>query len=219
MDKEVYLGYLAHVVQYFTVGIGKYGYRNYFLKVLGPKMFDADLSKIRSAARHLYRAYVVSVHSSHGMMKLANDLSDDDLKAYMAGIIKLDEKYGLETAKVDISMDDKSVDKKISELQSSKTKAVLAELLPENSPKTKTRSGAAKTKTKSTAKKTVFKKPVLAKKSTKSTGGKKIVKPVMAKKTCREYNLTELKEMAKSKGHTGYSKLKKDDLCKLLKIK
>lgn len=47
----------------------------------------------------------------------------------------------------------------------------------------------------------------------------KVKKKKTPKRTCKEYTVKELKKMAQDKQIRGYSTMKKDQLCKVLKIK
>jgi len=227
MEKEEYLAYIAHFVDAISPVTPKYEYREYFASVLGDDLFDSDIKELKSLARHLYKAYVVSVYSRHNAFVLASKLSDSQLEKYLEGITELDKKYKIDYKPIDRDL--KLADSHIKKSGERKWKFILGKIDPKNSPTVireaarKAREAKSKTRSKSTsAKKTVTKprskSPV---KTTVKPRSKSPVKTSTKKtsKTCDQHNLKELKEIAKSRGMSGYSKLAKADLCKMLKIK
>jgi len=220
MDNEAYLAYIAHFVDSVSPNTPKYEYREYFSEVLGDDLFDSDTASLKKLARHLYKSYVCSVYSRHNAFVLARKLTDSQLEKYLAEIIELDKKYKIDYTTIDKDL--KSSDFYIQKSGERKWKFILGKLDPKNSPtiiKEKARKEreakkpAAKPSTKPRAKSSVRDSP----KPPRKPASKHVT--VKKTKTCSEHNIKELKEIAKARGLTGYSKLNKADLCQFLKIK
>lgn len=229
--EENYLSYIAYFIHNVSPTTSKYEYRDYFAKVLGDDLFAADGSKLKKTARHLYRAYVASVYSRMPAFRIAEKLSDKQIEEFVQSHEELEKKYKVYYDTIDKDLDDKSVDKKIKTLQLTAYKSVLSKIDPKNSP-TRIREEARKgreqkkaSKANTTAKKTAK----TAARSPKKTAGKTAGKTVGAKKTsgakkvagktCSEYTVKELKDLATAKGVAGRSKMDKAQLCAALKIK
>lgn len=217
--------------------------------VLGEKLFTADEADIKKLARHLYRSYVLSHFSRHDAFLIASKLTDKQIEEYLEAEIALDKKYKLDYDTVSNDISQKASDAHIKKVEFTRYKSVLTKIDPKNSPtkikadaaaaRAKEKEGRAKAKeakvkkaggtTKPAAKKLATKsstKSAVKSSSTKKSAAVKSTstKPSATKKStsikpCKEHNLTELKEIAKERGLSGYSKLNKADLCKMLKIK
>ena len=96
MEKEEYLAYIAHFVDAISPITPKYEYREYFASVLGNNLFDSDIKELKSLARHLYKAYVLSVYSRHNAFMIASKLSDAQIEKYLEAVTDLDKKYKLD---------------------------------------------------------------------------------------------------------------------------
>lgn len=229
MSKDKYLAYIAHFVTYISGITTKSEWREYFGRssVLGSDLFAADDAAIKKTARHLYRSYVLAVFSRHGAFEIASRMTDKQIEEYLTGVLALDKKYKMDYGTISTDIDQQSVDARIKSTDFVKWKSVLAKLDPKNSPTRIKKEAAAereKAKASRAAKKgTAVKKTTVAKKSVasakKTTTVKKSTATRPATKSCDSHNLTELKALAKEKGLSGYSKMNKAELCKILKIK
>lgn len=233
MDREDYLAYIAHFVDSVSPNASKHEYREYFAEVLGDSLFDADDKTLKSLARHLYRAYLVSIYSRHGAFMLASTLTDGQLDKFLGELVELDKKYKLDYKTIDRDM--KNADFYIKKSGERKWKFILGKIDPENSPtviKEKARKareskkGVSKPRAKSASAKPTVKpgvkpavKPAVKPSVKPKSPVKSAARTKKVTKTCEQHNLKELKEIAKERGLSGYSKLNKADLCKMLKIK
>lgn len=243
MDKKTALAYIARFVEnssVLSIQATKYELRDLFLDRLGDKLFESSEKKIIALARELYIAHVVSLYTRYTSFHLLKrGLKGDEMKELLKEQISLDKKFEVYYDVVDRKLTDSNIDKHMKEDGLKNYKAILSKMIPENSPtaikivERKKREAAKEAKRKEaekkvkTTKKTVKKSPVKkVVKTTKKSSSKKEVpvkkttkKKGSSKKSCASHTVVELKALAKDKGHTGYSKLKKDELCKLLKIK
>jgi hypothetical protein len=227
MSKDQYLAYIAHFVTHIAGLTTNTEWRKYLGRdsVLGDDLFAADDAAIKKLARHLYRSYVLAVFSRHGAFMIAEKMSDKQIEEYLSAILALDKKYKMDYNTISFDIDQKSADAHIKRIDFVKWKSVLAKLDPKNSPtRIKKEAAAEREKAKAaraakkptTKKSTTTKKTAVTKKPATTTKKPAAKKPT---KSCDSHNLTELKALAKEKGLSGYSKLNKADLCKLLKIK
>lgn len=227
MSSEQYLAYIAHFISNVAPLTPKHGLREYLEKEIGTTdVLGASDEDIKKLARHLYKSSVLANYSRHGSFTIAKHLSDKQIEEYLTTEIALGKKYKLDYETVDTDLSSKSVDSHIKKNGETKFKSILAKVNVKTSPTTIKNKAAAEreVKKKTTTKKVVKKSPVKkspVKKTTtttkKTTKKSPEVKKASSKK-CSEYNVKELKEMAKAKGKSGYSKMNKDDLCKLLKL-
>jgi hypothetical protein len=233
MGKDESLTYIAYFIENISTTTTKHEWRSYLSKssVLGDKLFSADEDAVKKLARHLYRSYVLSHFSRHTAFTIASKMTDKQIEEYLDAVLELDKKYKIDYGTISTDLDQKSVDSAIKSVTLTRYKSILSNIDPKNSPTlikaaaAAKRAAAKKTKpvVKSSTKSTTSVKSSKSTASVKSSTSKKpsttTKKAVVSKKTCSAHNLKELKEMAKEKGMTGYSKLNKEDLCKMLKIK
>lgn len=224
MSREQCLAYIAHFIEDLSPSTSKYEWRQYLKKssVLGDDLFAADDEAIKKLARHLYRSYVLSAFSRHRSFIVASKLTDKQIEEYLEAVLALDKKYKVDYNTISSNVDLKSVDSAIKKVEFARYKSVLAKLDPKNSPTTiKATAAAERAKAKAAREKKTSASRTSAKKTAKPTtksSSKSSAKP-KAKASCDSYSVAELKEMAREKGLSGYSKLNKADLCKLLKLK
>lgn len=226
MGRDTYLTYIAYFIENIATTTTKHEWRGYLAKssVLGPELFAGEDEALKKLARHLYRSYVLSHFSRHTAFTIAAKMTDKQIEEYLSAVLEMDKKYKVDYDTVSTDIDQKSVDSAIKKVTLAKFKAVLSKIDPKNSPTrikaaaAAERSKAKEARAKKTSSTTATKKPS-ASASSKKTSTTKKPSTTAAKKPCGSYNLKELKEMAKDKGLSGYSKLNKDDLCKMLKIK
>lgn len=224
MNREQCLAYIAHFIEDLSPSTSKYEWRQYLKKssVLGDELFAADDEAIKKLARHLYRSYVLSAFSRHRSFIVASKLTDKQIEEYLEAVLALDKKYKVDYDTISSNVDLKSVDSAIKKVEFARYKSVLAKLDPKNSPTTiKAAAAADRAKAKAAREKkastTKTSSKTSAKKTTSKTSAKTLSKPKV-KPSCDSYSVAELKEMARDKGLSGYSKLNKADLCKLLKL-
>jgi hypothetical protein len=198
--------YIAHVVSLYT------RYTSFHLLKRGLKGEEMkDLLKEQVVLDKKFDVYYDVVDRKLTDSNIDKHMKEDGLKNYKAILskmipensptaIKIVERKKREAAK---EAKRKEAEKKVKTTKKTSTK--------KSSPKKTVK----KTSTKTT-KKAGSKKEAPVKKATKKEDTKK---KTSSKKSCSSHTVVELKSLAKDKGHTGYSKLKKDELCKLLKIK
>lgn len=222
MNRDQCLAYIAHFIENLSPSTSKYEWRQYLKKssVLGDELFSADDEALKKLARHLYRSYVLSAFSRHRAFTVASKMSDKQIEEYLSAVLELDKKYKVDYDTISSDVDQKSVDSAIKKVDFARYKSVLSKLDPKNSPTTiKATAAAERAKAKAARANGAKKVPAKKTTATKSTTTSKAASKPSAKRTCESHTLAELKEMAKGKGLSGYSKLNKADLCKLLKIK
>lgn len=221
MNNSAYLSYIANFIENIAGATSKHEWRKYLSRdsVLGEKLFAADEADIKKLARHLYRSYVLSHFSRHNSFLIASKLTDKQIEEYLEAQVLLDKKYKLDYDTISNDISPKASDAHIKKIEFTRYKSVLTKIDPKNSPtKIKADAAAARAKAKEArVKKAGVSTKAAAKPSTKKSSSS--TKSITTKKSCKEHNLTELKEIAKERGLTGYSKLNKADLCKMLKIK
>lgn len=223
MEKKTALGYIAYFVENNSVlsnQTTKQEMRKYLAGKLGKKMFESSDEKLASLARRMYIAHVLSLYTRYSSIHiLKKDLTDSQMKDLLKEQVSLDKKYDLYFDVVDRDLKESTVDKMISKRALTSYKTILNKMIPELSPTAVKEAARKEREAKKAAresgkKPTSSKKPVTSTKKPTSTG-----KSGSKSKSCSELTVVELKEKAKAKGLSGYSKLKKDELCKLLKIK
>ena len=233
MQNEHYLAYIANFVENVATLASKHEWRKYLESEYGStNIGDIDEDNIQKLARHLYRSYVLSHFTRHSAFSIAERLTDKQIEEFLKAELVLDAKYKMEIDTISTDLSLKAIDRHIKNNGETKYKSILAKLDLKNSPtRIKAKAAAeraAKKKptakkpvkktpastTKKTVKKTTTKKPAATAKKTSSSAPKKSA----ATKSCNAHSVKELKELAKARGKSGYSKMNKDDLCKLLKI-
>lgn len=213
MQKDHYLGYIAHFVRNVDQLTTDSEYRAFFIKHLGTSnVINAPDLKIRDTARLMYRAYAVSLYIRYSPYYLMTKLSFAELGEMMGSLMQIVDQYDLyKSVEGDVSIS--STDKHIKKYALDTYRSILAKYSP--APKVKTTK-----KTSAAAKKTVRKpaaRPTTKASSKKGTTAKRSTAP--KGKSCSDYNLTELKGMAKTKKIVGYSRMNKSNLCTALNIK
>ena len=248
MDKKTALSYIARFVEnssVLSIQATKYELREFFAARLGDKLFEASDKKIIELARDVYAAHIVALYTRYTAFHLLKKgLKGEELKDLLKQQVALDKKFKIYYDVVDRDLKESVIDKNIKEDGLKNYKAILSKMVPENSPtaikiverkrreaakeakaKDAKKKGKVSSKKSASTKKAVMESPKKAstkKSSSKAdskTKSKTDSKMSSKKKSCSSHTVVELKEMAKNKGHTGYSKLNKDELCKLLKIK
>jgi hypothetical protein len=227
MERSEALAYIATFIQNSSINsidASKHEMRRFFEAKLGKSLFSSTDKKIIELARHLYKAHVVRAYTRYRAFDLARKLDSSELEALLKAQVALDKKFGVYYDTIDRDLSDKAVDRAIRKQGLTNYKAILKTMDESQSP-TKIKSLAAIERSKAKeaklkaaggkARKTSPEK----KRSTKKRSPEKKTKARETRRVCSEYTVPELKEKAKEKGLSGYSKLKKDELCKLLKIK
>ena len=152
---------------------------------------------LRDVVKRLYYGYIASGYVHHSPAYLAFKLDKKQLKEYIDGIKKIFATHHIDTEMVLPSFEQFIQDHSIDDY-----KSVFQEI-NSNPP-----SDAKKKKTKPQSIEDEIQAP------------KKVAKPKQgARKKCKDFTVVQLKAMSKDAGMTGYSKLKKADLCDNLKIK
>lgn len=249
MQKEHYLGYIAHFVK--TVDNATVdNYRAFFIEHLGTaNVMNAPDAKVKDVARWMYRAHVASLYVRYGPFYLLTQLSSNDIEKMMKEVIDVVDNFGLYKS-IDEDLSVANVDKHVKKYAVDTYKSILSKYILVPSAKTKTTTKTAAkpaTKPKSapktaakasakasakpvakqaarpaakTSKKSVVSRPVPA---SKKTVAKKKPSPKRpgpsTAKKCEDHLVSVLKDMARNKGIKGFSKMKKPELCAALGIK
>lgn len=213
-----------------------------FLKLckdhLGKELFKAPLIKLKEFARLLYKSYVASLYSRYTAFHIVTILSSKEIENYLKETIDLNKKYGVFYDTVDYDLSPASMDKNIAKSNIPGYTTILksiaensnAAAAPRKAPVKKATSPKKVVKVNSPKKTTGPKKAVKVnspKKGVKTTVTPKVplirkapaAKTLVKVRTCKEYKITELKQMARQIGMRGYSTMIKAELCKSLKIK
>lgn len=225
MQKEDYIGYVAHFVSNIDQMTPDDEYRKFFVKTLGTaNVAMAPEAKTKDLARNLYKAYVAHTLVRYSPFYLVSSLSSKQLSDLVSDQVKLVEKYNLYTA-VDIDISPSNIDRNIKKDSVSSYKSILGKYLPKAAVAKKTGTKRVAAATKKVPAKTTAKRAAPKVSAVKKAAPKK---PIAAKKapsktttraaTCKDYTLPELKGMAKG-NIKGFSKLNKKELCEALKIK
>jgi len=221
MEKKDYLGYIAHFVKNIDqrdnrdTPTSENEYRAFFVKHLGTtNIISAPDPKIRDLSRHLYKAYVASLYIRYGAYYLASTLTSKQLSELIAGQTGLIDEYGLYKS-IDDDIAVSNIDRHIKKDGLDTYRSILTKYLPKSAAPKKT----APPKKTAVTKKAPAKKPAPKKVAAKTTKKAAPKKPVAKGKSCKEYGLPALKQMAKDAGIRGYSKMNKPALCAALGIK
>ena len=213
MQKEVYLGYIAHFVENVDQTTSDSDYRSFFIEKLGSaNVLAAPEIKVRDLSRNMYRAYVASMYIRYSPYYLLATLSSKQLSELLGTISETIDVYGLYKS-IDDDISISNTDRHIKRDALYTYKSVLAKYSAQAASKKPTAAASKKLPVKKSnvaSKKLAAKKPLSATKKTK---------PSAPAKSCTDYKLPELKEMAKAKKLAGYSKMNKATLCSSLKIK
>ncbi len=213
--REENLRYIANFTFNIAGTTGAIAFAKYFVSELGDELFSANDDAIKKLARHLYKSYVLSHFTRHRAFMIAESLTDAQIAKYLEEEVALDVKYKLNYDTISTDLSNAAIDSHIKNVSLTKYKSILT--------KFETAKSKMEAPVKTTTKKVTAGKKVPAKKKSaspvKKPAKKVTTKKSPAKKTASSYTIPELKEMAKSKGLSGYSKLNKADLCKMLKIK
>lgn len=222
MDRDDYLKYIAYFIERIGWATSNTQYKSFFTKHLGKDGFEAPTNKIKGAAVHLYKAYVLSNIIKIDPSTLAFDLSSEQLTSFITDAKKLLEKY-----KVDISVPlyttPAEIEKDMAKWAGMSKKGPFDLIYTPKKAPAKARAKPAPKKGTS-QKKTPAKAKPAPKKSTpkKATSTKKapVKKPAKKAKSTAEckknYKLPELRELGKMMKVPGYSRMSKDELCQKL---
>lgn len=227
MEPKHYLGYIAHFVKNVDQLTPTDDYRDFFRTNLGtPNPMSAPDAKVRDVARWMYRAYVASMYVRYSPYYLMTKLSSKECGDLVNLIVEITDRYGLyKSVAVDISVSasDKEIKNKAIDYKSilSKYASPSKSTAAPKPKRVATKTAARKTTKKSSS--TVAKKASPAPKKAPVKTAKRPVSKTSgaAKKTaksCAEYKVPELKEMAKTKGVKGFSKMNKNALCDALGV-
>jgi hypothetical protein len=217
MNKEIFLGYIAYFVKNIDQLTDDDYYRAFFVKHLGTSnVVGAPETKIRDVARLMYRAYVASMYIRYSPYYLMTTLSFKDMGEMIANITSTLDQYGVYKS-IDDDVSVSNMDKHIKRDALDTYKSVLGKYAPQVS-KPAPSKPAPKKRAAPQKKATVPKKPVSKSKAPAKAPAKKAVAKGKVK-VCADYKLPELKEMAKAKKLTGYSKMNKSTLCSALGVK
>jgi hypothetical protein len=216
MQKEHYLGFVAHFVKNVDQMTPDSEYRSFFVKTLGTSnVLGAQDVKVKDMARNMYRAYVASEYIKYSPFYLLTTLSSKQLVDLVGTISEMVDSYGLYSP-IDTDLTISTIDSYIKKLGLDTYKSVLSKYSSSTPTKAAAKKPAIKGVKRATKKTSKSTKP---KASTKTKPAAKKTTKVSSGKTCSELKLPELKEMAKAKKISRYSKMNKSALCAALGIK
>jgi hypothetical protein len=228
METKDYLGYIAYFVKNVDQVAPRPDYVRFFKKHLGAAMFSAPVPKIRDVARLMYKGYIGTTYTRYGAFYLISKLDSTQIDKFINETVAIAKKYDVYYDTIDRDLSNTAIDKNIKKFALANYKSILADY-SDDVPK---KAVAKKTATKSTAPKKTASKTTIPKKTTTTAKRTLVItttpkKPVRktatkgkkASKSCADYKVPELKDLARTLKVPYYSKMNKTELCKALKIK
>jgi Rho termination factor, N-terminal domain len=208
-SSDIYLGFIAYFIGRYLGGVmTKHDFADFLTAKLDTSVYhNADEKKLKEMALWCYYYHFLSLTLHAGKIEEYKDKKSSKLKEILVAIEKVCEEYGLTSLSVVYYTSDTKAIEHMEDSQESLN--VLDELKPPKNVKA-TKAKATTTKTKAKATTTKTKKDDKPKKTKKDSDKKSKID---------DMSVVELKELAKEKGITGYSKMKKDELITAVKGK